>query len=143
MRNPQHKSEQTQVSLNHQYAAAGSNDFARAVEGLQLHGFTLQAMRKEDGVFLLRNNDSSWTVEVTQMGLVKTWNESRDWSDFYTWQLHNQGKLLGWDDETPNLETTTIPCDCGNPNAVWRGDKNSLRMYICDECAKQFPQLKQ
>jgi hypothetical protein len=94
MRNPQHKSEQTQASLNHQYAAAGSNDFARAIDGLQLHGFTLQAMRKEDGVFLLRNNDSSWTVEVTQMGLVKTWNESRDWSDFYTWQLHNQSRLL-------------------------------------------------
>ncbi len=128
---------------------AVSNDFSRAIDGLQLHGFTLQAMRKEDGVFLLRNNDSSWTVEVTQMGLVKTWNESNDWSDFYTWQLRNQSRLLYteeeslWDDETPNLETTTIPCDCGSPNAVWRGDKNGLRMYICDECAKQFPQLKQ
>jgi hypothetical protein len=54
----------------------------------------LRSMRKEDGVMLLCNADSSWTVEVTQMGLVKTWNESRDWSDFYTWQLHNQSRLL-------------------------------------------------
>lgn len=84
---------QSPVSLEAQYAAAGSQDFLRAIDGLQLHGFTLQAMRKEDGVFLLRNADASWTIEVTQMGLVRTWNESNDWADFYTWQFHNQSRL--------------------------------------------------
>ena len=84
---------QTTTSLEAQYAAAGSQDFSRAIDGLQLHGFTLQAMRKEDGVFLLRNADASWTIEVTQMGLVRTWNESNDWADFYTWQLRNQSRL--------------------------------------------------
>ena len=85
---------ETTTSLQAQYAAAGSQDFLRAIDGLQLHGFTLQAMRKEDGVFLLRNADASWTIEVTQMGLVRTWNESNNWSDFFTWQLHNQSRLL-------------------------------------------------
>jgi hypothetical protein len=28
------------------------------------------------------------------------------------------------------------PCDCGNPNASWRGDKEGKREYMCDECAK-------
>ena len=130
------------TSLEAQYAAAGSQDFSRAIKGLELHGFTIRSMRKEDGVFLLRSADATWTVEVTQMGSVRTWNESSNWTDFFTWQLQNQGRLLGWDDETPDFETTTIPCDCGNPNAVWRGDKRGRRMYVCDECAKHFPELK-
>lgn len=57
-------------------------------------GLTLHTMRKEDGVFLLRNADSTWTVEVTQTGLVRTWNSGEDWTDFYTWQCANQSRLM-------------------------------------------------
>ena len=81
-------------SLESQQVKASQNDFIRAVEGLELHGFTPQTMRRGDGVLLLCNADSSWTVEVTQTGLVRTQNESSDWADFYTWQFHNQSRLL-------------------------------------------------
>lgn len=43
--------------------------------------------------------------------------------------------------ETPDLEPLIIPCDCGSPDAVWRGDKCGLRMYVCDDCAKLYPEL--
>ena len=87
------------TSLEAQYAAALSQSFSRAIDGLKLHGFTIQSMRKEDGVFLLRNADATWTVEVTPMGSVRTWNESSNWTDFFTWQLHNQSRLLYSEEE--------------------------------------------
>lgn len=87
------------TSLENQQATAVSNDFSRAIDGLKLHGFTIQSMRKEDGVFLLRNADASWTVEVTQMGLVRTLGGKRAWTDFYTWQLQNQSRLLYSEEE--------------------------------------------
>ena len=86
------------TSLETQQAIALSNDFSRAIDGLKLHGFTIQSMRKEDGVLLLCNADS-WTVEVTQMGLVRTLGGKRAWTDFYTWQLHNQSRLLYSEEE--------------------------------------------
>lgn len=82
------------TSLENQQATALNKDFSRAIDGLKLHGFTLHSMRKEDGVLLLCNADSSWTVEVTQMGLVRTLGGKRAWTDFYTWQFHNQSRLM-------------------------------------------------
>ena len=128
------------TSLENQQANAKQNDFIRCMASLDLYGFKLVGIRREDSVILAQSGD--WTVEVDQDGLVKNQGSDKSPADFATWQLQNQGRLLGWDDETPDFETTTIPCDCGNPNAVWRGDKQGRRMYVCDECAKHFPELK-
>jgi hypothetical protein len=43
--------------------------------------------------------------------------------------------------ETPDLQPLIIPCDCGSPDAVWRGNKCNLRMYVCEDCAKLYPEL--
>jgi hypothetical protein len=43
--------------------------------------------------------------------------------------------------ETPDLQPLIIPCDCGSPDAVWRGDKCGHRMYVCEDCAKLYPEL--
>ena len=90
----EHSRMETTTSLEAQHAAAGSQDFSRAIDGLQLHGFTLQSMRKEDGTLILCNADATWIVEVTQMGLVRTLGGKRAWTDFYTWQFHNQSRLM-------------------------------------------------
>ena len=29
------------------------------------------------------------------------------------------------------------PCDCGNPDASWRGDPYGLRTYQCEKCHEQ------
>ena len=36
-----------------------------------------------------------------------------------------------------NMTTTTPqrpPCDCGNPNAHWHGDRTGQREYMCAQC---------
>ena len=36
-----------------------------------------------------------------------------------------------------NMTTTTPqrpPCDCGNPNADWHGDRTGQREYMCVQC---------
>lgn len=33
----------------------------------------------------------------------------------------------------------TIPCECGNDNASWRGEKRSYRFYSCIKCWEADP----
>ena len=143
-------------------------EFDRTIASLKAYGFVPQQWLWQDPyephVLLKweREDARPMAVLVNCVGNVTNFNKEEEFfTDFATWQMHNQSELLGWDDEdsfawqmqekpeslwddeAPNLETTTIPCDCGSPNAVWRGDKWGLRMYICDECAKNFPELNQ
>jgi len=32
-----------------------------------------------------------------------------------------------------------IPCECGNPDAEWHGDKRGYRAYCCIECWQDDP----
>ena len=125
-------------------------EFDRTIESLKAYGFVPQQWLWQDPydphVLLKweRKDARPMAVLVNCVGNVTNFNKEEEFfTDFATWQMHNQAELLGWDDEMPNLETTIIPCDCGSPNAVWRGNKRGLRMYICDECAKNFPELNQ
>jgi len=34
-----------------------------------------------------------------------------------------------------NKFMSNIPCECGNPDSRWRGDRIGLRVRLCDKCA--------
>jgi hypothetical protein len=33
-------------------------------------------------------------------------------------------------------------CDCGNPNAAWRGDRHGLRSFRCEQCEAIYSALE-
>jgi hypothetical protein len=85
------------TSLENQQANAKQNDFIRCMASLDLYGFKLVGIRREDSVILTQSGD--WTVEVDQDGLVKNQGSDKSPADFATWQFHNFSRLVGADEE--------------------------------------------
>ena len=85
------------TSLENQQAAAKQSDFIRCMASLDLYGFKLVGIRREDSVILVQSGD--WTVEVDQDGLVKNQGSDKSPADFAAWQFHNFSRLVGVDEE--------------------------------------------
>ena len=49
---------------------------------------------------------------------------------------------LAWETLPPE-PPPPIPCECGNPEASWHGDKLGYRTYCCSECWQYDPESNQ
>lgn len=63
------------------------------IERLGLHGFTSVGHQQSD--LILMQDGGQWHVKLSPDGLVQNLGCDKKPTDFFTWQLHNTGRLLG------------------------------------------------